>query len=287
VTGLGGTPGNKAATLTWTDPADQDLASIEIAWTPGGTAPLIVPKSAAANRANTATIAGLNNGTPYTFTVKAVDTAANKSAGETTGPHTPVDATAPADVTGLGGTPGNKAATLTWTDPADADLASIEIAWTPGGTAPLIVPNSAAANRANTATITGLNNETPYTFTVKAVDAAPSPNKSSGRTITLTPRVAEEQVTVEFEGLPRDETITLTGAQNVLSWSNNTALTVSVINTFDAYRWSLDSQEVPGASGSSLTLQAGNLSVKKHTLTVFVTKDGVEYAKSVTFTVEL
>jgi hypothetical protein len=47
----------------------------------------------------------------------------------------------------------------------------------------------------------------------------------------------------------------------------------------------LDNETSPRGTGGSLTLNAGTLAVKQHTLTVFVTKDGVEYSKRVTFTV--
>jgi hypothetical protein len=60
---------------------------------------------------------------------------------------------------------------------------------------------------------------------------------------------------------------------------------VSVSGSFSAYRWALDNAILTGETGSSLTLYAGNLAVRQHTLTVFVIQGGVEYAKRVTFTV--
>ncbi|MDR0709825.1 MAG: fibronectin type III domain-containing protein, partial [Spirochaetaceae bacterium] len=86
VTGLSADSGIGQVTLSWTDPADADLDSIEISWAPAGgalTQPVTVAKSAAANRANNKTITRLTSGTEYTFTVKAVDTAGNKNQGET------------------------------------------------------------------------------------------------------------------------------------------------------------------------------------------------------------
>jgi photosystem II stability/assembly factor-like uncharacterized protein len=82
VTGLAGTPGDQQVVLSWTDPADADLDHIEVTWTPDGTAPQTVNKGI-----RTYTATGLANGTTYTFTVKAVDTAGNKNSG------TPVTAT--------------------------------------------------------------------------------------------------------------------------------------------------------------------------------------------------
>jgi predicted phage tail protein len=384
VSGLSGTAGNGTVTLTWTDPPDADLASIEITWTPSGTTPRTVAKSTAANRANTTPITGLANGTAYTFTVKAVDTAGNKSEGETTGPHTPADTTPPAKVTGLTPAAGNGKIRLVWTDPADTDLASIEITFSPeknGVPQPISVPKGTAisiiegldngtaytftvkakdaagnlsagetatetpittgnsdlqppakvtgltgtagdtqvtltwtdpadtdlasveitwtstAGNGNaivgtgiqTYTVPGLTNGTAYTFAVRAVDnATPTPNKSiEAATTSATPLAPTAKVTVEFDGLPQDETITLNGTQD-LSWSDNTQLTVSVSGgSFSAYRWVLDGDTAsPVGTGSSLTLDARDLSVKRHELAVFVTTGGsVEYAKTVRFTV--
>jgi hypothetical protein len=86
------------------------------------------------------------------------------------------------EVTGLTAAAGIGAVTLTWTDPEDADLDHIEITWT-GGNA--TAEKSAANNRANTKTITGLISGTPYTFTVKTVDA--SGNKSQGEIASASP----------------------------------------------------------------------------------------------------
>ncbi|MDR1399599.1 MAG: fibronectin type III domain-containing protein, partial [Treponema sp.] len=139
VTNLDANAGDGQVTLTWNDPTDADLDSIEITWTPGGTTPQVVTKGT-----KSATIKGLTNGTPYTFTVKAKDNATppNINQGETitakpaaqpdtTSPDTQPDTTSPGPVTSLNATVGDKWVTLTWNDPPDADLDSIEITWTP------------------------------------------------------------------------------------------------------------------------------------------------------------
>jgi chitodextrinase len=153
----------------------------------------------------TYTATGLTNGTAYTFTVKAVDTAGNRNTG-TTVTKTPVagtpDTTPPANVTGLAGTPGNGQVVLSWTDPADGDLDHIEVTWTPSGTTPQTV-----AKGTGTYTATGLTNGTAYTFTVKAVDTAE--NRNAGTPVLNTPVAPgtpvdgasdEPNIKLKFEG---------------------------------------------------------------------------------------
>ena len=90
-------------------------------------------------------------------------------------------------------------------------------------------------------------------------------------------------VTIIFDR-PDDETITLTGAQN-LSWAENTILTVTVTETFGSYQWYVDGVIRTGETGKSISLNARIFSVGAHTLTLKVTKGGVPYTKTLTFTV--
>jgi hypothetical protein len=191
------------------------------------------------------------------------------------------DTTAPADVTGLTGTAGNGQVTLNWTNLRDKDMASIKISWTPGN-------GTASVTSGTTYTATNLTNGTAYTFTLKAVDTAE--NESTGvKSSTLTPLASTSVVKVVFGGLPQDETITLTPTLNqdtVLSWKDKTELTVIVGKGFTNHKWDMDGVRL-AETGDSLTLKANELSVKPHKLTVFVTKNGVEYAKILNFTVTL
>jgi chitodextrinase/uncharacterized protein YjbI with pentapeptide repeats len=181
VSDLNGIPGNGQIMLAWTDPPDSDLDHIEITWNGERETS---PKSAAVNRANRVTIKNLSNGTAYTFSVTAVDATGNRSDSKTL-TETPSGApdTPPGDVAFLTGIPDNGQVRLSWTDPPDKDLFSIEITWTPGGTA----VQSVSAG-AETYTATGLNNGTAYTFSVTAVDAAGQ--KSGGQTVRATPAPA-------------------------------------------------------------------------------------------------
>jgi hypothetical protein len=76
ITNLNVAPGDGQADLTWTNPADEDFDHVVITVSPpaGSGQPITV-----AGELQSHTITDLANGTTYTFTVAAVDTAGNKS----------------------------------------------------------------------------------------------------------------------------------------------------------------------------------------------------------------
>jgi hypothetical protein len=283
VSGLTATPGNGQVTLTWTNPTDTDRAFIQITWTSSGTTPQTADYD---KETQSKTITGLTNGTEYTFTVKAKDNAGNLSTGQTTTakptssttPNTPD--TPPAPVSGLTATPGDTQVTLTWTNPTDTDRAFIQITWTSSGTTPQTADYD---KETESEIIDGLTNGTEYTFTVKAKDNAG--NLSDEVTTTAKPTSSTAaQVTVNFTG-PQDETIYLNGDGAFLSQAENTLISVSVSGSFTAYRWFLDGVLMEGETGNSISANTGYLAIKRHELTVFVTSGGVEYAKSMHFTI--
>jgi quinol monooxygenase YgiN len=186
-----------------------------------------------------------------------------------------------APISGLSVSPGNGTVELSWIDPAETDLASIEISW---NSVSRTVSKSSASNRANSATITGLTNGAAYTFTLKAVDNAgiKSAGVSSSPQTPLHPPTG--LIRVQFTG-PQDETIDLIQTGGPLSWTDNDSLNMSVNGSFTVYRWDLDGVTLPGTN-NSLTLYARDLSIKQHRLTVFVTKGGLEYTKVAIFKVE-
>jgi len=81
VTGLTAIAGSGQVTLNWTgEPSDPDFSKYEITATPS--IPTVYVNGLGTKNA---TIAGLTNPATYTFTVKSVDTANNKSTGSSTG----------------------------------------------------------------------------------------------------------------------------------------------------------------------------------------------------------
>lgn len=87
--------------LQWTNPSDADFAKVVITYGTDGSKEVL--KTDTLN--NEATIAGLSNGTQYTFTVKAYDNANNASSGVSVNatPHIPT----PAELTTAGTRPEN------------------------------------------------------------------------------------------------------------------------------------------------------------------------------------
>lgn len=88
VTDLKATAQDSAVMLSWTDPGDEDLFGIEITYAAGTSSSNRAAISAMEKESvfiapgtQKAVISSLENGTEYTFTVKAMDTSGNKSSG--------------------------------------------------------------------------------------------------------------------------------------------------------------------------------------------------------------
>jgi chitodextrinase len=130
----------------------------------------------------------LVNDTTYTYALVAVDDRGNAS-DPATASATPTDLTPPAAPTGVTATAGDGQAVLRW-DPAGDDVAEHRVLAADGSTA-ATVPAPAS-----TATVTGLVNDTTYSFTVVAVDARGNVSAPSAA-VSVTPVGA----TVPAEGV--------------------------------------------------------------------------------------
>ena len=192
VTELKATAGDGKVSLSWTNPADADLYQVEITASPvAGTLGNSVYLFAEKGKTMSFTAEGLTNGTAYTFTVKAIDKALNKSAGVSTAeavkPVDTSDKTPPAEVTDLKADVKDSAILLSWKNPADDDLYQVEISASPAaGSLTNPVYLSAAKGAAGSFMVEGLTGGQEYTFTVKTIDKTLNVGKAV--TVKATPQ---------------------------------------------------------------------------------------------------
>ena len=180
VTGLTAEAGNGNVVLSWTNPSDSDLAETRVTWEPDGSTPRSVTPPGAGY-----TVTGLTNGTPYTFTVVAVDDAGNISPPEqvtTTPTEPPIVVPAPSNLEVY---PGDTQFMVTWTDPPAAtgdESEASEIRIVINGASQFEVPLALGEEAAR---FTGQTNGQEVEVTLRAVDA--EGNLSDSVSATATP----------------------------------------------------------------------------------------------------
>lgn len=145
-------------------------------------------------------------------------------------PKDETDTTAPANVTELAATARDSRVLLTWTDATDNDIFGYEVSYS--GTnainraistlekTSMIVPQGAGGTY-----VSGLENGTEYTFTVKTMDT--SGNKSEGAAATATPSAPDASETLKIAlsaAVPTKNAYT----DNYTGNRSNTTITVSV-----------------------------------------------------------
>ena len=167
--------GNASASVSWTAPADNGGAAITsyaVTSSPAGGSCAVTDV--------TANCTGLTNGTAYTFTVVATNSAGNSPASAASATVTP--ATTPDAPTSVTATAGVRSASVSWTAPANNGGASIT-----GYTVTSSPSGASCVVNGTTASCTGLANATSYTFTVVATNRVGNSASSAASAVITTP----------------------------------------------------------------------------------------------------
>lgn len=172
---LTGTAEDTSVTLSWNANSESDFDHYVVRNGSGATVATVTKGT------QTVRIGNLANDTAASFTVVAVDTVGNVSASSNAVSLTPKDTTAPSAPTNVVATAGDGRATLTWTRSPEADVARYLVKNSAGTTVATVTGG------ATSTTITGLTNDTAYTYTVVAVDTSGNTSTESGP-VSVTPK---------------------------------------------------------------------------------------------------
>ncbi|HEX4304643.1 MAG TPA: DUF4082 domain-containing protein [Solirubrobacterales bacterium] len=161
-----------AANVSWTAPSSDGgsaITSYKVTPYIGGVAQTPVVAEAGAT---SLLVEGLTGGTSYTFTVRAVNAVGAGPESSQTGAVVPTEAKPAGAPTGVTATAKSSGAILTWTAPASdggSEITRYRITPLLGGVAQTPTTTSSSAT---TGTVSGLTNDTSYTFKVQAITAA-------------------------------------------------------------------------------------------------------------------
>ncbi len=202
-------PEDSQVTLNWTAPGAGGVPTIYqyrqstnggTTWAPDWT-DIMGSGPGGANVASY-TVTGLTNGTEYTFEVRAKN--ALGEGGSSRVAATP--ATMPGEIQNLRADPGNTQVTLRWGMPSSDGGSSITSYQyrhkeTTGGTFPSWPAHTAPGATAQSATVTGLTNDTEYTFEVRAVTAVKAGDSvSTTSTPTAPPMIGTIELSAPASG---------------------------------------------------------------------------------------
>ncbi len=213
--------GDTKNTVSWTANTDADLAGYNVYGAAGSTVAVSAATKLTATPQTGTSFehTGLTNATQYSYVVTAVDLSGNESAASTVSSATPADGTAPAAPGNLLAAPGDAVVSLSWTAPADTDIAQYRVyrsLTSPVDTTPGTEITSVQSDTL-AYTNTGLTNGTEYFYAVTAVDTAGNQSSASAEksaTPTQAPDVTAPAAPVGLSAAAGDSKITLSWTAN-------------------------------------------------------------------------
>jgi len=226
--------GNGEATVHFTPPASdggRTITAYTVTASPGG--------AEGSGPASPITVTGLNNGTAYTFTVKATNALGDGQPSAESNSVTPATVPGPPVITEA--TPGIAQATIAFTAPASdggSPITGYTVTSSPGG--------STASGLSSPLTVSGLRQGQAYTFTVTATNAA-GVGPASAPSGSVTPPIAHQ---IRVQGL--------NGVAAIAAGSKNTA---AVTNTGAVMVWgsnSIGQASVPSGLGRVVDIAMGD-----------------------------
>ncbi|MDQ1634565.1 MAG: large repetitive protein, partial [Frankiaceae bacterium] len=254
-----------SATVTWLPPASNGgspITGYTVTSSPDGRSTTV------GGSAVSAQLTGLTNGTSYTFTVRATN-AKGSSAASTPSvaviPRAPT--TVPAAPTAPTAVPGDRTVQLTWTRPADGGSPITGYAVTPSVRG-VAQPSRTFPSTSTTQTISGLDDGSPYTFTVAALNAnghgpaspasvavTPSPTTVSGSAAT---RATTYGATVTVSGTaPSGSTVGIWfRASNETAFSQRRTLRASPTGTWSTTYVAATDERIFATAGSATSAAA-------------------------------
>ena len=224
------TAANVSATITWTPPVHNGGDPVTgYVITPSIGTPITV------GDVTSHVLAGLTNGTAYTFQVAAITAAGTGPQSSASNSVTP-NPTAPGLPTILTATPGNASVSLTWAPPADNGGSAV--------TGYLITPTSGppvTVGNVTSYTVTGLTNGIGYAFIVAAINtvstggnSAPSGSVTPSPTVPAAPTLVlatagNATIALSWTAPPDDGGSAVTGY--VITPSSGSPVTVGNVTT--------------------------------------------------------
>lgn len=247
--------GNTAATITWTAGPDRGspITGFTVRGYIGGNVTPSVTVSEPAD-ATSATITGLTNYYPYSFTVAAESAvgSSDESPPSATVVPAPLVPGAPQLV---GATAGDQAATVSWRPPADDGGSPVTLYTARVYQGDGVVSSLDVAPDVLSATFTGLTNGVGYSFDVFAYNAA-GPGPASARSGVVTPQTTPPVTTTSTAATTTDPSTTATAPPTTTTAPPPTSTTTPPATTTT----STSTGTVPGTPRLT-SLIAGNASV--------------------------